>query len=80
MEVMGIFCSALHKALKAKVKKPVGVYYNENDDTLTVMFDGSYRLKFTDILPEVIKGAMSEDLCDFCLKRYRKHILSEYFT
>ena len=80
MEIMGVFCSALMKNLRAKVRKSVGVYYNENDDTLTVIFEGVYRLKFADILPEVVKGALSEDLADFCLKRYRKHVLSEYFT
>lgn len=80
MEIMGVFCSALLKSLRAKVKKSVGVYYNENDDTLTVIFEGSYRLKFSDILPEVIKGALSEDLSEFCLKRYKKHVLSQYFA
>ena len=80
MEVMEVFCSALLNALSAKVKKCVGIDYNEKDDTLTVIFDGTYRLKFSDILPEVIKGALSEDLSEFCLKRYRKHVLSQYFT
>lgn len=80
MEIMQVFCGALHKALSKKVKKPVGVFYDEHTDTLTVMFDGDYRLKFGHILPEVIKGALSEDLSEFCLKRYRKYILSEYFA